>query len=73
MCRPVWIRIMMCMDALLGQPIIMTDDKDEFLQTGESKRDVYVRAPRKSKDHRHDWPLLAAAYGLVNSRSNFRS
>lgn len=73
MCSPLGIRVVLTLTAIRRWPIVKADVKSAFLQTGEAQRDVYVRPPRESRDRRHYWLLLAAAYGLVNANAKFQS
>lgn len=48
--------------------------KAAFLQTGEAKREVYVRPPSESRMRStHIWLLLTAAYGIVNSNAKWKN
>lgn len=69
---PVGIRIVLTTAATRRWPLIKADVKSAFLQTGKAERHVYVRSPRESRDKRHYWLLLAAAYGLVNANAKFQ-
>ena len=48
--------------------------KAAFLQTGEAKRDVYVRPPKESSmKSTHLWLILMAAYGLVKANAKWQN
>lgn len=73
MCSPIGIRVILTTAAIRKWIITRADVKAAFLKTGTAERDVYVRPPRESRDRRHYWLLLAAAYGLVNANAKFQS
>ena len=69
-CPPTELRILESIASLYSWKVYKADVKAAFLQTGEAKRDVYVRPPKESlMKSTHLWLLLTAAYGLVNANA----
>lgn len=65
-------RIVLSLAAIYLWLIVKDDILSPFLETGDAKKDVYVRHPCKSCDRHHYWLQLAVAYGLVNAISKFQ-
>ena len=73
-CPPTGLRILESIASLYKWKLHKADVKAAFLQTGQAKRDVYVRPPKESSmKSTHLWLLLTAAYGLVNANAKWQN
>ena len=67
-CSPVGFRYVCSIVTIFSRPVWKVGFDIAFLQSGDSKQDVYVRPPKEcASRHNFPWLLLTALYGLVNA------
>ena len=64
--KPEVMRMVCSFAVDMGYDLKAMDIKTAFLQTGELKREVYMKPPKEAQDTKHLWRLLKTAYGLVD-------
>lgn len=69
MCRPLGIRVVSSTATVRKWQCVRTDTEAEFMQTGQSTRDVYVIPPYESRFRNMLCLLAVVEYNLVNSNS----
>lgn len=72
MCWPSGFRIYLAIASIKGWVLTNADVKQEFLQTPQALRDVYVIPPHECTDKDVYWLLLTAGYGLVNANAKLQ-
>ena len=73
-CPPTGLRILESFASLYSWTVYKADVMAAFLQTGEEKKNVYVRPPKESPmKSTHLWLLLVTAHGLVNANAKWQN
>ncbi len=71
-CPPTGLRLILSVASLFKWPLVKIDFDSAFLQSGDEKRDVYVKPPLKcGQRSKFYWLLLTAAYGLGNASAKW--
>lgn len=65
-------RVVYSIANMLGMIIAKADIRGAYTESGEAKRDVYVKPPNRYRRDKALWLLKATVYGIVSAGRNWQ-